>query len=53
MDAQPVLISWTGELGFEIYNLDPGVYSPALWPHLLEAAIMNYGTDKYLETTPY
>lgn len=39
MGGEPVLISrtgWTGELGFEIYNLDPNVDGPALWKHLLE-----------------
>jgi aminomethyltransferase len=38
MGGQPLLVSrtgWTGELGFEIYNLDPEVDGPALWNHLL------------------
>ncbi|MGB0383929.1 MAG: aminomethyltransferase family protein [Ardenticatenaceae bacterium] len=40
MGGQPVLISrtgWTGELGFEIYNLEPNVDGPALWTHLVES----------------
>ena len=40
MGGQPVLISrtgWTGELGFEVYNMDPNVDGNALWSHLLEA----------------
>lgn len=40
MGGQDVLVSrtgWTGELGFEVYNLNPGVDGPALWNHLLEA----------------
>jgi len=39
MGGQDVLVSrtgWTGELGFEVYNLDPNVDGPALWNHLLE-----------------
>lgn len=39
MGGQDVLVSrtgWTGELGFEIYNLDPDINGPALWSHLLE-----------------
>lgn len=47
MGGQPVLVSrtgWTGELGFEIYNLDPNVDGPALWDHLLKA-----GTPRGLE----
>ena len=40
MGDQDVLIShtgWSGELGFEVYNLDPDVDGPALWGHLLKA----------------
>ncbi len=40
MGGQEVLISrtgWTGELGFEVFNMDPDVDGPALWNHLLEA----------------
>jgi glycine cleavage system aminomethyltransferase T len=40
MSGQDVLISrtgWSGELGFEVYNLDPDVDGPALWSHLLRA----------------
>jgi aminomethyltransferase len=40
MGGQPVLISrtgWTGELGFEVYNLDPEVDGMALWEHLRRA----------------
>ncbi len=40
MGGQDVLISrtgWSGELGFEVYNLDPDVDGPALWNHLLGA----------------
>jgi len=40
MGGQDVYISrtgWTGELGFEVFNLDPNVDGPALWSHLLEA----------------
>ncbi len=40
MSGQPVLVSrtgWSGELGFEVYNLDPDVDGPALWNHLLQA----------------
>ena len=36
--GQPVLISrtgWTGELGFEIYNMDPHINGVALWDHLM------------------
>jgi aminomethyltransferase len=38
MGGQPVLVSrtgWSAELGFEVYNLDPGVDGPALWDHLM------------------
>lgn len=40
MGGQPVYVSrtgWTGELGFEVYNLDPDVDGLALWDHLLAA----------------
>ena len=40
MGGQPVLISrtgWTGELGFEVYNMDPNVDGMALWSHLIAA----------------
>ncbi len=40
MGGQPVLISrtgWTAELGFEVYNMDPGVDGMALWSHLMAA----------------
>ncbi len=40
MGGQDVLVSrtgWTGELGFEVYNLNPDVDGPALWSHLLDA----------------
>ena len=40
MGGQPVMISrtgWTGELGFEVYNLARDVDGPALWDHLLAA----------------
>ena len=40
MGGQPVLISrtgWTGELGFEVYNMDPDVDGMALWSHLMAA----------------
>ncbi len=40
MGGQPMLVSrtgWTSELGFEVYNLDPGVDGPALWDHLIAA----------------
>ncbi len=38
--GQPMLVSrtgWTGELGFELYTLDPGIDGPSLWNHLLDA----------------
>ena len=38
--GQNVLISrtgWTGELGFEVYNMDPNVDGLALWSHLMAA----------------
>ena len=38
--GQSVLISrtgWTGELGFEVYNMDPNVDGLALWSHLMAA----------------
>jgi aminomethyltransferase len=38
--GQRLLVSrtgWTGELGFELYTLDPSPDGPALWRHLLEA----------------
>lgn len=44
MGGQPVLISrtgWTGELGFEIYNLDPDLDGPGLWNHLPETGSRN------------
>jgi len=40
MGGQKVLISrtgWTGELGFEVYNMDPSVDGMALWNHLIAA----------------
>ncbi|UCH40859.1 MAG: aminomethyltransferase family protein, partial [Gammaproteobacteria bacterium] len=40
MGGQDVLVSrtgWTNELGFEVYNMDPGVDGPALWDHLIAA----------------
>lgn len=40
MGGQPVYVSrtgWTGELGFEVYNMDPAVDGLALWDHLLAA----------------
>ncbi len=40
MGGQAVLVSrtgWSAELGFEVYNLDPGVDGPALWDHLVAA----------------
>ena len=40
MGGQPALISrtgWTGELGFEVYNMDPNVDGMALWAHLMVA----------------
>jgi aminomethyltransferase len=40
MGGQPVLVSrtgWSAELGFEVYNMDPGVDGPALWDHLMAA----------------
>lgn len=40
MGGQPVLISrtgWTGELGFEVYNMDSAVDGLALWQHLIDA----------------
>ena len=40
MGGQEVLVSrtgWSGELGFEVYNLDPQVDGPALWDHLIAA----------------
>ena len=44
LGGQPVLVSrtgWTGELGFEIYNLDPTFDGPALWNHLLTVGIQH------------
>lgn len=38
--GQSVLVSrtgWTGEVGFEVYNLDASVDAPALWNRLVEA----------------
>ena len=40
MGGQKVLTSrtgWTGELGFEVYNIDPNVDGMALWSHLMAA----------------
>jgi glycine cleavage system aminomethyltransferase T len=40
MGGQPVLVSrtgWSAELGFEVYNMDPGVDGAALWDHLMAA----------------
>jgi aminomethyltransferase len=40
MGGQKVLISrtgWTGELGFEVYNMNPNVDGMALWSHLMAA----------------
>ena len=44
MAGQKVLISrtgWTGELGFEVYNMEPNVDGLALWNHLLQAGVPN------------
>ncbi len=37
--GKPFLVSrtgWTGEMGFELYTLEPHIDGPALWNHLLE-----------------